>query len=91
MRIVEMVRNDIKKSSLLRTKVLIYAFNGRTFFYSVPPRRCPASQAYNSPHLISKGGQWMAESFWKSMASLFLRMLIKSTTEANLRRNPLCK
>ena len=25
-----MVRNDIKKSSLLRTKVLIYAFNGRT-------------------------------------------------------------
>ncbi len=27
-----MVRNDIKKSSLLRTKVLIYAFNGRTFF-----------------------------------------------------------
>ena len=26
-----MVRNDIKKSSLLRTKVLIYAFNGRTF------------------------------------------------------------
>ena len=32
MRIVEMVRNDIKKSSLLRTKVLIYAFNGRTFF-----------------------------------------------------------
>ena len=31
MRIVEMVRNDIKKSSLLRTKILIYAFNGRTF------------------------------------------------------------
>ena len=30
MRIVEMVRNDIKKSSLLRTKILIYAFNGRT-------------------------------------------------------------
>ena len=25
-----MVRNDIKKSSLLRTKILIYAFNGRT-------------------------------------------------------------
>ena len=25
-----MVRNDIKKSSLLRTKVLIYAFNGGT-------------------------------------------------------------
>ncbi len=32
MRIVEMVRNDIKKSSLLRTKILIYAFNGRTIF-----------------------------------------------------------
>ena len=27
-----MVRNDIKKSSLLRTKILIYAFNGRTIF-----------------------------------------------------------
>ena len=27
-----MVRNDIKKSSLLRTKILIYAFNGRTNF-----------------------------------------------------------
>ena len=32
MRIVEMVRNDIKNSSLLKTKFLIYAFNGRTFF-----------------------------------------------------------
>ncbi len=32
MRIVEMVRNDIKKSSLLRTKILIYAFNGRTLY-----------------------------------------------------------
>ena len=30
MRIVEMVRNDIKNSSLLKTKFLIYAFNGRT-------------------------------------------------------------
>ena len=28
-----MVRNDIKKSSLLRTKILIYAFNGRTIFF----------------------------------------------------------
>jgi len=25
-----MVRNDIKNSSLLKTKFLIYAFNGRT-------------------------------------------------------------
>ena len=33
MRIVEMVRNDIKNSSLLKTKFLIYAFNGRTFFF----------------------------------------------------------
>ena len=32
MRIVEMVRYDIKNSSLLKTKFLIYAFNGRTFF-----------------------------------------------------------
>ena len=32
MRIVEMVRNDIKNSSLLKTKFLIYAFNGRTIF-----------------------------------------------------------
>ena len=32
MRIVEMVRNDIKNSSLLKTKFLIYAFNGRTQF-----------------------------------------------------------
>ena len=31
MRIVEMVRNDIKNSSLLKTKFLIYAFNGRTY------------------------------------------------------------
>jgi len=30
MRIVEMARNDIKNSSLLKTKFLIYAFNGRT-------------------------------------------------------------
>ena len=30
MRIVEMVRDDIKNSSLLKTKFLIYAFNGRT-------------------------------------------------------------
>ena len=30
MRIVEMVRNDIKNSSLLKTKFLIYSFNGRT-------------------------------------------------------------
>ena len=29
MRIVEMVRNDIRNSSLLKTKFLIYAFNGR--------------------------------------------------------------
>lgn len=61
------------------------------FFILFPHVVAPASQAYNSPHPISKGGQWMAESFWKSMASLFLRMLIKSTTEANLRRNPRCK
>ena len=27
-----MVRNDIKNSSLLKTKFLIYAFNGRTFY-----------------------------------------------------------
>jgi len=27
------VRNDIKNSSLLKTKFLIYAFNGRTIFY----------------------------------------------------------
>ena len=27
-----MVRNDIKNSSLLKTKFLIYAFNGRTLF-----------------------------------------------------------
>ena len=37
-----MVRNDIKKSSLLRTKVLIYAFNGRTVKMALhsptPPR-----------------------------------------------------
>ena len=33
MRIVEMVRNDIKNSSLLKTKFLIYAFNGRTEFH----------------------------------------------------------
>ena len=26
-----MVRNDIKNSSLLKTKFLIYAFNGRTY------------------------------------------------------------
>ena len=32
MRIVEMARNDIKNSSLLKTKFLIYAFNGRTLF-----------------------------------------------------------
>ena len=30
MTIVEMVRNDIKNLSLLKTKFLIYAFNGRT-------------------------------------------------------------
>ena len=33
MRIVEMARNDIKNSSLLKTKFLIYAFNGRTLFF----------------------------------------------------------
>ena len=32
-----MVRNDIKKSSLLRTKILIYAFNGRTFLIPILP------------------------------------------------------
>ena len=32
-----MVRNDIKKSSLLRTKILIYAFNGRTLFIHQTP------------------------------------------------------
>lgn len=36
MRIVEMVRNDIKNSSLLKTKFLIYAFNGRTELFGVP-------------------------------------------------------
>ena len=44
------------------------------FFILFPHVVAPASQAYNSPHLISKGGQWLAESFWKSMASLFLRI-----------------
>lgn len=29
-----MVRNDIKNSSLLKTKFLIYAFNGRTKYVS---------------------------------------------------------
>ena len=38
MRIVEMARNDIKNSSLLKTKFLIYAFNGRTLF--TPTARC---------------------------------------------------
>ena len=28
-----MVRNDIKNLSLLKTKFLIYAFNGRTLFF----------------------------------------------------------
>ena len=42
MRIVEMVRNDIKKSSLLRTKILIYAFNGRTENKS-QNKGCPGS------------------------------------------------
>ena len=28
-----MVRNDIKNSSLLKTKFLIYAFNGRTNYF----------------------------------------------------------
>ena len=32
-----MVRNDIKNSSLLKTKFLIYAFNGRTFLFT----NCP--------------------------------------------------
>gem|GEM_PF-6280555 len=38
-----MVRNDIKKSSLLRTKILIYAFNGRTFLSTnrAPCRKKP--------------------------------------------------
>ena len=35
MRIVEMVRNDIKNSSLLKTKFLIYAFNGRTIILTI--------------------------------------------------------
>ena len=29
-----MVRDDIKNSSLLKTKFLIYAFNGRAIFYA---------------------------------------------------------
>jgi len=32
-----MVRNDIKNSSLLKTKFLIYAFNGRTRKKASPP------------------------------------------------------
>ena len=32
-----MVRNDIKNSSLLKTKFLIYAFNGRTQKKASPP------------------------------------------------------
>ena len=32
-----MVRNDIKNSSLLKTKFLIYAFNGRTLFVHQSP------------------------------------------------------
>ena len=34
-----MARNDIKNSSLLKTKFLIYAFNGRTLFNG---KRCAA-------------------------------------------------
>lgn len=44
MRIVEMVRNDIKKSSLLRTKILIYAFNGRTIKSGMVMRTIPLSR-----------------------------------------------
>ena len=32
-----MARNDIKNSSLLKTKFLIYAFNGRTFYFIRAP------------------------------------------------------
>ena len=37
-----MVRNDIKNSSLLKTKFLIYAFNGRT-------KRTGVRQAQRTP------------------------------------------
>ena len=39
------------------------------FFILFPHVVAPASQAYNSPHLISKGGQWLTETRSKSMAS----------------------
>ena len=34
-----MARNDIKNSSLLKTKFLIYAFNGRTLKKARPQQR----------------------------------------------------
>ena len=48
-----MVRNDIKNSSLLKTKFLIYAFNGRTIFASVNPYHIILSKG-TSPYLIFK-------------------------------------
>ena len=66
MRIVEMARNDIKNSSLLKTKFLIYAFNGRTLFCWLSRGFKPATaplqlvnllirQLYN-PHYPKDGG-----------------------------------
>ena len=56
MRIVEMVRNDIKNSSLLKTKFLIYAFNGRAVFIVSPSSTLCMSRMFISvlPHKENK-------------------------------------
>ena len=47
-----MVRNDIKKSSLLRTKILIYAFNGRTIFFVLRAAKVRAKAIMWLPFLL---------------------------------------
>ena len=73
-----MVRNDIKKSSLLRTKILIYAFNGRTLFCTAFCTKTPCVQHQNALHLAPK-----RTAFCCKMHSILLQITSKQVQTAS--------
>ena len=80
MTIVEMVRNDIKNLSLLKTKFLIYAFNGRTYFMALP---LPWLKLFPSSTLVFVGDYLLTPIIKISLCLLLYIILDKVSPKIN--------
>jgi len=68
-----MVRNDIKNSSLLKTKFLIYAFNGRTLFFAPNnPLLAPKKPLFNDNFALFSHVFHGSKGFYLYHSNVFL-------------------